>query len=243
MTVLQSPLSHFPFLTKTTSLSLYNCMPNQLLTNWTLGTVQVIERIKKTKWKCWLSHTLQNVGHCILRIVWKNGAEVGYKLRFLEINDQFSKSFAAKKNKEILLVSRHKWEESGSTVTNLLSVFSINLDRFPKGVFISPCFSSRSNRNNVVSGSVDRFLKQQNGCVRHTLLRTKSVRLTHVCKVWDVLCSPDTWEERKFKVTVRYIACPRSSWTQRVNPISHPYMHKKISKCKLFTINCMQRHL
>lgn len=52
--------------------------------------------------------------------------------------------------------------ESDSTTTNLVSVFSINLERFPNGVFISQFFSSRSNLNNVASGSVDKFLKQQN---------------------------------------------------------------------------------
>lgn len=77
--------------------------------------------------------------------------------------------------------------DSGSFVlTNLVSVFSISLERFPNGVSMSQFFSSRSNLNNVVSGSVDKFLKQQNkhtrmcsfhtGSVRRILLLAKSVR-------------------------------------------------------------------
>lgn len=119
--------------------------------------------------------------------MWKNGTEVGYKLRFLEINDQFSKSLAAKKSKStVISMFRRAERDSGSSViTNLVSVFSINFERFPNGVSISQFFSSRSNLNKVVSGSVDKFLKRNKytrmcsfhtGCVRHILLPAESAK-------------------------------------------------------------------
>src|SRR5437588_7686461 len=51
---------------------------------------------------------------------------------------------------------------------SLGSVLSINLDRFPSGVLMSPCLSSRSNRNTVVAGSVDKFLSSKQRSEEHT---------------------------------------------------------------------------
>lgn len=141
-----------------------------------------------------------------------------------------------RKTKLLLLVSQEKWEESDSIITHLVSVFSINLERFPNGVFMSPCLSSRSIRNNVVSGSVDKFLKQQNGCVRHALLcKARTAAAGGACKnrVWDVHCNPGTWETKEAHGHGQlHSKFPVIQETQQANLICTWICTTKINECK-----------